>query len=124
MTKGLYRRTTILAVLLLTIGLGWMVVLFERSGHKARTITLPHDLQYCDEDEECGIVNQIGCCPCEFGGTQGTVNRDNRMRLKAFLRQACSSGVACIDIASCRDDLRAVCKRHRCRLALPSEAKS
>jgi len=89
---------------------------FYRRTATTKTVVLPPDFSACDEDRDCGLANQVGCCPCEASGAQGAINKRTRPTLKAFLQRGCRDGVACINVATCRDDMQPVCRNHRCVL--------
>jgi len=87
---------------------------FYKATARVKTLVIPPDVMACETDEDCGVSNQIDCCPCEASGGQGAVNKRMRLQLKNFLEGACHKRVPCVDISSCRDDLTAVCRDNVC----------
>ena len=104
---------TLFAALLVV---GFLLTSFYRETARTTTFVLPPDVTDCDEDGDCGVMEQIGCCPCDAGGGQGAINTRMRARLKGFLQRACGHKVACVDVATCRPDLEAVCAGGSCVL--------
>jgi len=96
--------------------IGIVLSSFYRKTATTKTVVLPPDIAACDEDRDCGLSNQVGCCPCEASGAQGAINKRMRPTLKAFLQRACRDGVACINAGACRVDMQPVCRNHRCVL--------
>ncbi len=121
MDSALRLRFVLLGGLFLAlIAVGLLLVSFYRETARATTVVIPADVLACDEDDDCGLANQIGCCSCEVGGGQGAVNKQMRVQLKGFLNRACRKGVSCVTVSTCRTDLRPACERKRCTLATPS----
>src|SRR5262245_21381972 len=81
---------------------GFVLTTFYRETSRTMTFVVPPDITGCETDDDCGVVDQIGCCSCELGGGQGAVNRRLRVRLKEFLRRACRHRPACVTVATCR----------------------
>ena len=122
MDESLPRKAVMIGVLFVT--LATVVVLlggFYRNTARTRTLVLPFDVAACDADDDCGLTNQIGCCPCEAGGGQGAVNPHMRSLLKDFIRHACQRRTACIEVSACRTDLQPRCRDHRCVLLSPTD---
>ena len=122
MDESLHRKALTIGVLLVTL----VVVMtllgsFYRRTARTRTLVLPFDVAACDNDGDCGLVNQIGCCPCQEGGGQGAVNPRMRGLLKDFIRHACQQRTACIEVKLCRTDLQPRCRNHQCVLLSPTE---
>ena len=116
------RRTAIrilVTFVLLSITMTLFVGFYRRTA-RTRTMTLPFDIAACDDDGDCGLVNQIGCCPCEAGGGQGAVNPRMRSLLRDFLDHACRRRPTCIDVSTCRTDLEPHCQEHECVLVAPA----
>jgi len=99
---------------LVAAAVGFVLTTFYRETSRTTTIVLPADIVSCESDSDCGIVDQIGCCPCEAAGGQGAVNKQKRARLKTFLRRACGRRPACVSVATCRSDLRPLCSDGVC----------
>lgn len=117
MDESLRRKTIALGGLFVAlVAVGLLLSGFYRNTARTRTLVIPFDVAECDEDDDCGLSNQVGCCPCEVGGGQGAVNTKKRLRLKAFLRRACRGRVSCVNVSTCRADLRPACKSDRCIL--------
>ena len=104
----------VLFLVLLTVGV--VLSAFYKNTARTRTLVIPFDIAACTEDDGCGLANQIACCPCEAGGGQGAVNTRMRPRLKGYLQRACRGRAVCVNVATCRTDLRAVCRSRRCTL--------
>jgi hypothetical protein len=117
------RRKAILIVITFVLLSATMTLFagFYRRTARTRTMTIPFDVAACDEDSDCGIVNQIGCCPCESGGGQGAVNPHMRGLLKDFINHACRQRTPCIDVSACRTDLEPHCRDHECVLVGPAD---
>jgi hypothetical protein len=120
--ESLHRKAVTIGILLVTL----VVVMsllgsFYRRTARTRTLVLPFDVAACDDDGDCGLVNQIGCCPCQAGGGQGAVNPRMRGLLKDFIRHVCQQRTACIEVEVCRLDLQPRCRNHQCVLLSPTE---
>lgn len=118
MDESLLRRKAVFIIVSFLLLCTTMALLagFYRRTARTRTLLLPFDIASCDDDGDCGLVNQIGCCPCEAGGGQGAVNPHMRGLLKDFLRHACQGRNACVEVSTCRTDLEAHCRNHTCVL--------
>ena len=97
---------------------GFVLTSFYRETSRTTTFVIPADITACESDDDCGVVDQIGCCPCEAGGGQGAINKRMRPRLKGFLRRACGQRPACVLVRACRTDLRPVCVDGGCALTV------
>ena len=104
------------ALFLAVAAVGFVLTTFYRETSRTTTFVIPADITGCESDDDCGVTDQIGCCPCEAGGGQGAVNKRMRVRLKGFLRRACGQRPACVMVAACRTDLRPVCADGGCTL--------
>ena len=93
-----------------------LLAFFYREAGRTTTFVIPPDIMTCDDDKDCGIVNQIGCCPCEASGGQGAINKRMRPRLKTFLHRACGREIVCLNVSTCRDDLIPTCGADGCAL--------
>src|SRR5881397_1552905 len=71
---------------------------FYKATSRVKTLIIPPDVVACTTDQDCGVTNQVACCPCEAGGGQGAVNKRMRLQLKGFLEGACRKRVPCVDI--------------------------
>ena len=122
MDESLHRKAVTIGILLVTLVVVMMLLgSFYRRTARIRTLGLPFDVAACKDDGDCGLVNQIGCCPCQAGGGQGAVNPRMRGLLKDFLRHACQGLTACIEVSACRKDLQPRCRYHQCVLLSPTE---
>jgi len=115
MDRSLRTRFALMGVLFVAL-LAITVTLsnFYKATARVKTLVIPPDVMACETDEDCGVSNQIDCCPCEASGGQGAVNKRMRLQLKNFLEGACHKRVPCVDVSSCRDDLAAVCRDNVC----------
>jgi len=105
---------------LLAAMVGIVVILGQFYKHTAEltTLVVPAEILGCHTDDDCGLANQIGCCPCEASGGQSAINKRKRSQLKAFLQTACTDAVPCVEVDSCRDDVRVRCIEGRCGLVV------
>ena len=123
MGDSLRMQSIVLGGLFLAVVIvGLVLGSFYRGTARTTTFLIPFDILECDEDDDCGLANQVSCCPCEAGGGQGAVNKSMRPRLKGFLQRACGGKVACVNVAFCRSDLRPACIEGRCALTDPGTA--
>ena len=122
MDESLRRKVVLIVVTFVLFGaiMGVLTGFYRRTA-RTRTLVLPFDVAACDDDGDCGLVNQIGCCACEAGGGQGAVNPHMRGLLKDFIRHACRERTACIEVSTCRTDLEPYCRDHECVLLSPVE---
>lgn len=96
------------------LGLG--LVSFHHGTAATKPVVLPFDSFWCAKDEDCAIVERIGCCSCSEGGAQGAVTRWHTDELRLFLKSACRPRPVCVKLDLCRNDVKAVCESHACRL--------
>lgn len=112
-----------IAALLATAALlGVGLLSFERGTGAVKPVVLPFDSFWCAKDEDCAVVDRIGCCPCSEGGAQGAVTRWHTDELRLFLKTACRPRPVCVQLALCRNDEKAICEDHACRL-IPDPAR-
>src|SRR5262245_46144140 len=104
------------ALFVVVAAVGFVLTTFYRETSRTTTFVIPADITACETDDDCGVVDQIGCCPCEAGGGQAAVNKRMRARLKGFLRRACGQRPACVAVATCRTDLNTACVEGGCVL--------
>ena len=117
MGDSLRMQAMLLGTLFLgVLGVGLLLMSFYRETSRTTTFVIPADVTDCDNDGDCGVVEQIGCCPCDAGGGQGAINKHMRARLKAFLRRACGHKATCVNVRTCRPDLQPVCAGGGCAL--------
>ena len=119
MDKSPRVRFVVLGLFFALFAIGLVLTSFYRATSRVRTLVIPNDILTCDRDEDCGLTNQIACCPCDFGGGQAAVNRRMRPQLKAFLQRACQDRIPCVDVSACREDLRTACKDNLCTVVTP-----
>jgi hypothetical protein len=125
MGDSLRVQSIVLSGLFLAVAaVGFVLTSFYRETSRTTTFVIPADITGCEHDGDCGVADQIGCCPCEAGGGQGAVNLRMRARLKGFLRRACGHRPACVNVAACRSDLRPMCVDGSCALVAASALAS
>jgi hypothetical protein len=119
------RRTIVLTILALLTSAG-MVALGLMSFHsgtaQTRPLVLPFEIFWCANDDDCTVVDRIGCCPCSQGGAQTAITSWRQADLRRFLRRACVPDQPCIQVDLCRADLRARCRDRRCVLEPDADA--
>lgn len=119
MDKGQKLHLALLVALLAAmVGVIVMLGQFYAQTAELTTLVVPAEILGCNTDDDCGLTNQIGCCPCEASGGQGAVNKHKRAQLKEFLRTACTDAVPCVEVNACRDDVHARCSKGRCGLVV------
>ena len=89
---------------------------FSHGTAKTLPIGPPFDLFWCQDDDDCAVVERIGCCPCDQGGGQGAVTSWHRDDLRLFLKSACKPAQKCVQVDLCRKDVTSRCVDRRCRL--------
>ena len=95
----------------------------DDTGHpRIRRVALPPEITACSTDADCALVDRIGCCTCQTGGGQWTVNATQTDALRRFLKHACKNQPACLQIDACRGDLAGVCRNGQCALAIVAPA--
>lgn len=107
---------TIAALLTSAALLGFGVLTFEHGTGAVKPVVLPFDTFWCAKDDDCKIVDRIGCCPCSEGGAQGAVTKWHTDDLRLFLKSACRPRPVCVQLDLCRNDVKAICEDHACRL--------
>ncbi len=115
--------TTILALLASAILVALGLTSFHEETARSRPVIPPFDLFWCAKNEDCALVDQIGCCSCSQAGAQAAVTKWDRDDLRRFLKSACRPRPVCVQLDLCRDDLEARCVHRRC-VALPKDAES
>lgn len=115
-------RRAIVVALVATAGL---VVLgtasFYRGTARSRPVVPPFDLFWCQRDEDCTLVERIGCCSCVQGGAQAAVTRWHVDDLRRFLKSACRPEQVCVRVDLCRADWVARCVDRHCVLGRRDE---
>lgn len=101
------------------VGIG-MVSFYDQTA-KVRPVVPPFDIFWCEKNEDCVIVDRIGCCECEGGGAQGAINKWHTDDLRLFLKSACRPAPVCVQIDLCRHDLAPLCDDHRCQVVTGAE---
>jgi hypothetical protein len=123
MGDSLRVQSIVLAVLFVAVvGVGVLLTSFYRETSRTTTFVIPPDITACEADGDCGLIDQISCCPCDAGGGQGAVNKSMRGRLKGFLRRACGHKATCVNVLACRTDLRAACTDGTCTVTPAGDA--
>ena len=89
-----------------------------RKKHK---VEFPPAVLACTADEDCLLVERIGCCACSASGAQWAINRDQTDTIRRFLKKACGPKAPCVQMDACRPDLVAACIEGQCavRVAPP-----
>jgi len=87
---------------------------------KSKPVIPPYDIFWCSTDDQCSVVDRIGCCTCEESGGQAAVTRWHRDDLRLFLKKACRPRQVCVQVDVCRNDVQAKCIKRRCQL-VPKE---
>lgn len=107
---------TVAALLATAALLGVGLMSFHHGTAATKPVVLPFDSFWCAGDEDCKVVERIGCCPCSEGGAQGAVTKWHTDDLRLFLKSACRPRPVCVQLDLCRHDVKAVCEDHACRL--------
>lgn len=100
----------------LLVALGTMRLYDETAGH--RPVVPPYDFFWCAKNEDCVVVDQIGCCNCRNGGGQAAITSWHRDDLEDFLEDACQPATdqVCVQVDACRRKPKAECVDRRCRI--------
>ncbi len=100
-----------------------IVVLGLQSFHTetgtTRPVVLPFEVFWCEKDDDCSVVERIGCCPCSAGGAQAAVTEWRRDELRRFLKKACRRTQVCVQVDLCDTSLVPRCIDRHCRLVRP-----
>lgn len=115
------RLAIILALLTSAAFVGLGLMSFHQEAAKIRPIVFPWDIFWCDSDDDCLVVDKIGCCGCSQGGGQAAVSHTHAAELRRFLRHACHGQQACVAIDVCRKDLQSRCVARQCTLVSLNE---
>lgn len=116
---------TVAALLASAALLGLGVMSFHHGTAAVKPVILPFDTFWCATDDDCTVVERIGCCPCSEGGAQGAVTKWHTDELRHFLKSACRPRPVCVQLDLCRNDVKAVCEDRACRLVPdPSRRRS
>ena len=107
---------TIAALLATSLLLALGLVSFHHEIAGNKPVVLPFDSFWCAGDEDCAVVDRIGCCACSEGGAQGAVTKWHTDELRLFLKSACRPRPVCVQLDLCRNDVKPVCEKHNCRL--------
>jgi len=110
------KAAPIAAMLATAALLGVGLVSFHGGTAATKPVVIPFDTFWCAKDEDCAIVERIGCCACSEGGAQGAVTKWHTDELRRFLKSACRPRPVCIQLDLCRNDVAARCEDHACRL--------
>jgi hypothetical protein len=109
-TAGAALVACALSALCITVAL-WPA---DTEGPRTKRIALPSEISACATDDDCVVVDRIGCCTCQTGGGQWAVNATQTDPLRRFLKHNCKHQPACLQIDACRRDLRATCRGSTC----------
>ena len=112
----------LLAALTTALLLGFGLMSFHQGTAAVKPVVLPFDSFWCASNDDCRIVERIGCCSCSEGGAQGAVNKFHLDELRLFLKSACRPRPVCIQLDLCRSDVKAICESRACRL-VPDHGK-
>jgi len=107
---------TVAALLLAAAFVALGVRSFHEGTARTRPVVLPFEVFWCAKDEDCTVVDRIGCCSCSEGGAQAAITEWRRDELRRFLKRACQPGHVCIQIDVCRSDVVPRCVDRRCTL--------
>ena len=110
------RLAIVLALLVSAAFVGVGLMSFHQETAKTRPIVFPWDVFWCNSDDDCLMVDKIGCCGCSQGGGQAAVSHSHANELRRFLKHACRGKQACVQIDVCRKDLRPRCVARQCTL--------
>ena len=93
---------------------------FHEETATYRPVVPPYDFFWCAKDDDCAVVDQIGCCSCREGGAQTAITAWRRDDLRKFLKSACRplDQQVCVQVNLCRKHGTARCVDRRCRLIL------
>ena len=113
----------LIALFLTTVFLVLGVQQFYDETATYRPVVPPYDFFWCAKDEDCAIVDQIGCCSCREGGAQAAITSWRQDDLRRFLKTACKprSTQVCVQLDLCREKGRVRCADRRCRLFFDEE---
>src|SRR5512143_4204920 len=106
----------IIALLLSAVLLMLGVMSFHEGTAITRPVVPPFDLFWCEKDEDCVVVDRIGCCGCKQGGSQAAVTSWHADDLRRFLKSACHPEQVCVQVDVCRHHLHPRCLDRRCSL--------
>lgn len=112
--------TVIVALLTSAVLVGLGVRSFHDETARTRPVVLPFEVFWCSENDECTVVDRIGCCGCAEGGAQAAVTAWRKDDLRRFLKQACDPQQVCVQVDLCRSDVEARCVKRRCELVVAS----
>ena len=113
------KPSVIIALIGTTVLVGLGVMSFHEGTAKSRPVVPPFDVFWCEKDEDCTAVDQIGCCPCAQGGGQAAVTSWHVDDLRRFLKHACRrSEQVCVQVDVCRAGLSPRCVDRQCTLVL------
>ncbi len=114
------RRTALIAVpalLLSAVLVALGVMSFHSGTARTKPVVLPFEVFWCAKDDDCTVVDHIGCCACSEGGAQAAITAWRQNDLRRFLKRACDRDTVCVQVDLCRDDVYARCVKRQCVLA-------
>ncbi len=94
---------------------------FYEGTAQSRPAVMPFEFFWCAKDEDCVVVNRIGCCSCAEGGGQAAITRWRGDDLRLFLKGACRPQQVCVQVNVCLSNLQARCVKRLCTVALDHE---
>ena len=96
---------------------------FKKGTARSRPIVPPYDVFWCAENDDCIVIDQIGCCPCEQGGGQAAITAWHKDDLRRFIKKACRpwDKQVCMQVDTCDKHVESICKDRRCRLVHTAE---
>jgi len=118
-----YVLWVLLALLASALLVFFGVFSFKEKTARIKPVVPPYDIFWCSTDEQCSVVDRIGCCPCSQGGAQAAVTKWHRDELRVFLKSACKPPPVCVQLDLCRPDARARCVKHRCTVVYEGKKK-
>ena len=90
----------------------------DEGVQKKRKEALPPAVSACTADDDCLLVDRIGCCGCQASGAQWAINREQTDQLRRFIKHSCGLKAPCVQLDSCRSDLVPVCIKGQCALRI------
>lgn len=109
-----WRVPTLAAFALTAILMTIALLSFEEETIHLKPTQLPASIQRCNDDAECVLVDQIGCCPCKSGGSRGAIAVTASDELRRFLKRTCRGRAVCVRVDTCHYDLVPACVAGRC----------
>ena len=86
----------------------------DEGVRKKRKMAFPRAVLACATDDDCVLVDRIGCCTCQASGARWAINHDQSDQLRRFLKHSCGTKAPCVQFDACRPDLVAACVDGHC----------